>query len=75
MIRLPSKNDNSLLCYDVIITHQILIDLFCDFSSDTDHNIKTDVLSYLSYQYEAHPEDTKCPPAAQHNKRIALVKF
>ena len=32
MMRLSSKNDDSSLCYDVIITHQnFYIDKFCDF--------------------------------------------
>ena len=44
MMQLLSKNDNSSLCYDVIITHQNLnIDKFGDFSCDTDYNGRTDV--------------------------------
>ena len=44
MIQILSKNDGSSLCYDVIITHQILtIDKFADFSCDIDYNSRTDV--------------------------------
>ena len=43
MMQLSSKNDDSSLCYDVIITHQNLkIDEF-DFSCDIDYNSWTDV--------------------------------
>ena len=36
MRKLSSKNDNSSLCHDVIITHQnFKIDKFSDFSCDT----------------------------------------
>ena len=44
MIQLSSKNDESSLCYDVIITHQNLkIDKFGDFSSDIDFKTKMDL--------------------------------
>ena len=44
MMQLSSKNDDSSLCYDVIITHQkSKIDKFGDFSCDIDYNSKTDV--------------------------------
>ena len=44
MIQLSSKNDNSSLCYNVIITHQnFIIDKFGDFSSDIDFNTKIDI--------------------------------
>ena len=44
MMQLSSKNDDSSLCYDVIIMHQILkIDKFGDFSRVIDHNSRTDV--------------------------------
>ena len=44
MTRLSSENDDSSLCYDVIITHQnFKIDQFCDFSCDIDYNSRTDV--------------------------------
>ena len=37
MMELSSKNDDSSLCYDIIITHQnCKIDKFCDFSSEID---------------------------------------
>ena len=39
MMQLSSKNDDSSLCYDVIITHQ----KFCDFSSNIDYNSRTDI--------------------------------
>ena len=45
MIQLSSKNFDSSLCYDFIISHQILkIDKFGDFSCDFDYNSKTDVV-------------------------------
>ena len=45
MMQLSSKNDDSSLCYDVIITHQKIskIDKFGDFSSDIDFNTKMDI--------------------------------
>ena len=44
MMQLSSKNDDSSLCYDVIITHQkFKIDKFGDFSSDIDYNSRTDI--------------------------------
>ena len=45
MMQLSSKNDDSSLCYDVIITHQknFKIDKFGDFSSDIDHHSRTDI--------------------------------
>ena len=45
MIQLSSKNANSSLCYDVIITHQknLQIDNLDDFSSDLDFCIQTDI--------------------------------
>ena len=44
MMQLSSKNDDSSLCYDVIITHQnFKIDKFGDFSSDIDFNTKIDI--------------------------------
>ena len=44
MMQLSSKNDDSSLCYDVIITHQnFKIDKFGDFSCDIDYNSRTDV--------------------------------
>ena len=40
-----SSNDSSL-CYDVIITHQILkFEKFGDFSCDIDYNSRTDIFS------------------------------
>ena len=45
MMRLSSKNDDSSLCYDVIITHQknFKIDKFGDFWSGIDFNTKMDL--------------------------------
>ena len=44
MMQLSSKNDDSSLCYDVIITHQnFKIDKFGDFSSDFDFKTKMDI--------------------------------
>ena len=44
MMRLSSKNDDSSLCYDVIITHQnFKIDKFGDFLSDFDFKTKMDI--------------------------------
>ena len=43
-MQLSLKNDDSSLCYDVIITHQkFTIDKFGDFSSDIDYHSRTDV--------------------------------
>ena len=44
---MPSKNDDSSLCYDAITTHQknLQIYKFDDFSSDIDFNSKTDIFS------------------------------
>ena len=47
MMRLSSKNNDSSLCYDVIITHQnFKIDKFGDFSSDFDFKTKMDTFRY-----------------------------
>ena len=44
MMQLSSKNDDSSLCYDVIITHQIFKNSqFGDFSSEIDFNTKMDI--------------------------------
>ena len=45
MMRLSSKNDDSSLCYDVIITHQknFKIDKFGDFPSEIGFNTKMDI--------------------------------
>ena len=44
MMQLSSKNDDSSLCYDAIITHQNLkIDKFDDFSSEIDFKTKMDI--------------------------------
>ena len=44
MISTIIKNDDSSLCYDVIITHQnFKIDKFGDFSSDIDFKSKMDI--------------------------------
>ena len=44
MMQLSSKNDDSSLCYDVIITIKFLkIDKFGDFSCDIDYNCRTDI--------------------------------
>ena len=57
MMRLTSKNDDSSLCYDVIITHQkFKIDKFSYFSSEIDFNAKMDifrdVISLMINQYD-----------------------
>ena len=70
MKQLLVKNDDSSLCYDVIITHQKKINKFCSFSSDIEYNSKTDAFRVVIYliinQCEPRPPaDTKCPPAAQ----------
>ena len=47
MMQSSSKNDDSALCYDVIINHHILkIDKFGDFSSDIDFKTKMDIFRY-----------------------------
>ena len=44
MIQPSSKNDDSSLCYDVIITHQNLKKFkFGDFSCDIDYYSRTDL--------------------------------
>ena len=44
MMQLSSKNDDSSLCYDVVITHQnFKIEKFGDFSSAIDFNTKMDI--------------------------------
>ena len=44
MMQLSSKNDDSSLCYDVIITYKnYKIDKFGDFSSDIDYHSRTDI--------------------------------
>ena len=49
MIQLSSKNDESSLCYYVIIMQQKLkIDKFDDFSSDIDFNSKLNILEILA---------------------------
>ena len=51
MAQLSSKNDDSSLCYDVIITPHTKIkkiDKFSDFSCDIDYNSRTDVFRMLS---------------------------
>ena len=42
MMQLSSKNDDSSLCYDVIITHQ-KFDKFGDFSCDIDYGSRIDI--------------------------------
>ena len=50
MIQLSFKNDDTSLCYDVFITHQILkIKKFGDFSCDIDYNSRTDVFRDVIY--------------------------
>ena len=49
MMQLSSKNDDSTLCYDVIIIHQILkIDKFGVFSSDIDLKLRWTYLEMIS---------------------------
>ena len=43
MMRLSSKNDDSSLCYDVIIKHNFKIDKFGDFSREIGFNTKMDI--------------------------------
>ena len=62
MIQLSSKNDESSLCYDVIITHQNLkIDKFGHFSSDIEFKTMMDIfrddISRLINQ--CHPQATE----------------
>ena len=59
MIQLSSKNDDSSLCYDVIVTHQ----KFGDFSSDIDNNSKTDVFRDVIYLI-INQCDHRCPKSA-----------
>ena len=48
MMQLSLKNNDSSLCYDVMITHQILkIDNFGDFSCDIDYNRRAGVFRYV----------------------------
>ena len=46
MMQLSSKNDDSSLCYDVIITHQNFKN--CVFSSDIDFKTKMDIFRDVS---------------------------
>ena len=48
MIQLSSKNDDSSLCYDVIITHQKFYK-FGDFANDIDFNSRIDVFRDVIY--------------------------
>ena len=49
-MQLSSKNDDSSLCYNVIITHQnFKIDKFGNFSCDIDYNSRTDVFRDVIY--------------------------
>ena len=63
MMQLSSKNDDSSLCYDVIITHQkiLKIDKFGVFSSDIDFKSKMDIfrddISLIINQ--SHPQATE----------------
>ena len=43
MMQLSSKNDDSSLCYDVIIIIILKIDKFGDFSSEIDFKTKMDI--------------------------------
>ena len=78
MIQLSSKNDDSSLCYDVIIASKILkIDKFDDFRVIS---IITVGQTYLEMLFSlqlinvtlcaqtAPLADTNCPPAAQHKQ-------
>ena len=48
MMQLSSKNDDSSLCHDVIITHQnFKIDNFADFSWYIDYNSITGLFEVL----------------------------
>ena len=50
-IQLSTRNDYSLLCYDVIISHQknLQIDKFDGFVSDINYNSKTDAFRDVIY--------------------------
>ena len=50
MIQLSSKNDDSSLDYDVIITHQkVENSKICNFPSDINYNSETHVFSVVTY--------------------------
>ena len=78
MMQLSSKNDDSSLCYDVIITHQKIFKIgkFGDFSCDIDYNCGTnvfrDVISLIINQYDhrrpKRGSGGQCPPAAQRKQ-------
>ena len=76
MMQLSSKNDDSSLCYDVIITHTFLkIDKFGDFSCDFNYNRRTDVFRDVIYLIINHCEPrrlwrTQCQPAAQRKQAM-----
>ena len=74
MMQLSSKNDDSSLCHDVIITHQKFQNWlklkFGYFSNDIDFNtminIFRDAISLIINQCD--PRQAQCPPAAQRKQ-------
>ena len=78
MMQLSSKNDNSSLCYDVIITHQnFKIDKFGDFSSDIDFKTKMyifrDDISLIINQSHLQATEGSVRQPRNASKRSALV--
>ena len=74
MMQLSSKNDDSSLCYDVIITHQnFKIDKFGDFSCDIDYNSRTyvfrDVISLIINQC-----DPRRPKGASGGHKVSASR-
>ena len=74
MMQLSSKNDDSSLCYDVIITHQnFKIDKFGDFSCDIDYDSRTDafrdVLSLIINQC-----DPRRPKGASGGHKVSASR-
>ena len=71
MMQLSSKNDDSSLCYDLIITHQNFeIEKFGDLSCDIDYNCMTDlfrdVISLLINQ-----SDLRQPKGASAGHKVS----
>ena len=80
MMRLSSKDDDSSLCYDVIITHQnFKIDKFCDFSSDFDFKTKMDIfrddISLIINQCHLQATEGSVRHPRNASKRSALVIY
>ena len=86
MIQLSSKNNCSSLCYDVIITHQILkIHKFGDFSWDINCSNRTDVFRdvipfiiniFDTGALRAPPLDlVSANPTAQANEALVYIIY